>query len=171
MLSVSTPCSLPNDLNWIISETVDSVFEKEKKTRVHKKLARDLWLADVDYRQIEHAFENIFEHAVHAIDEEGDIYLETKNILFDDESLGPVGTGKGKYVRFSMTEPDIGIDEESKIRIFDPYYMSEKLDIGSKSGLAAAYGIIKNHEGSIDVVSDEGKCTTFNVYLPAQASE
>ena len=99
------------------------------------------------------------------------IPIETINILFDDESLRPVGIRKGKYVRFSMTEPDIGIDEESKIRIFDPYYMTEKLDIGSKSGLAAAYGIIKNHEGSIDVVSDEGKSITFNVYLPAQASE
>jgi signal transduction histidine kinase len=128
-------------------------------------------MVEVDYRQIEKAFVNIFEHSVRAMHEGGDLYLETENVLFDEEPPGPIGTDEGRYVRFSMPESNVGIDEESCIRIFDPYYIFGEMDTGSKSGLAAVFGIIKNHEGSIEVSSDIGTGTTFNIYLPAHQSE
>lgn len=61
----------------------------------------------------------------------------------------------------------MGIDKEIQKRIFDPFFTTKEKGRGTGLGLASAYSIIKNHEGSIDVDSEINEGTTFHIYLPA----
>ena len=70
-------------------------------------------------------------------------------------------------MRFSVTDDGVGIDEQHLTRIFDPYFSTKIKDTGSGLGLYVTYGIIKAHNGIIDVTSKLGSGTTFDVYIPA----
>jgi len=73
----------------------------------------------------------------------------------------------GNYVRFSVKDSGAGIEEKNLTKIFDPYFSTKSKDTGSGLGLYVSYGIIKAHNGFIDVSSKLGTGTTFDVYIPA----
>lgn len=63
------------------------------------------------------------------------------------------------------------MDAGIRDRIFDPFFTTRKVGKGTGLGLASSYGIIRNHGGIIDVKSEKGKGSTFDIYLPAVESE
>ncbi|MBL6996703.1 response regulator, partial [Desulfobacula sp.] len=101
----------------------------------------------------------------------GDLYIQTENIILDENFTGPFNVKDGRYVRISITDTGIGIEKEIQPRIFDPFFTTKEIGNGAGLGLASVYGIIKNHRGIINVYSEEGKGTTFNIYLPASGKE
>jgi CheY-like chemotaxis protein len=99
----------------------------------------------------------------------GDIYIETENVTLDDYEVKPYKVRPGNFVRMSIADTGVGMDETTQKRLFEPFFTTKKMGRGTGLGLASVYGIIKNHSGFINVYSKKGQGTTFEIYL--QASE
>ncbi|MFI5236712.1 MAG: ATP-binding protein [Ignavibacteriales bacterium] len=111
---------------------------------------------------------NLCVNAKEAINEKGNIKIIVKNITIDENNIAFLPLlQKGNYVKFSVSDDGVGIDETHLSKIFDPYFSTKVKDSGSGLGLYVSYGIIKAHNGFIDVTSKPGAGTTFDVYIPA----
>jgi two-component system cell cycle sensor histidine kinase/response regulator CckA len=97
----------------------------------------------------------------------GNLDLKTENCVFDTAGPRPVGLVAGRYVKISVSDNGVGMDNQTLERVFEPFFTTKPKSEGTGLGLASVYGIIKNHGGSIHVTSEPGKGTTFTIYLPA----
>jgi two-component system cell cycle sensor histidine kinase/response regulator CckA len=123
----------------------------------------DLWLVEVDEGQINQVISNLIINAVQAMPEGGTIKVQAENIVVWTKDIPSLKDGR--YLKISIKDQGIGIQEKHLHRIFDPYFTTKHR--GSGLGLAVAYSIIKKHYGYIDVKSQLGVGTTFFIYLPA----
>jgi len=111
---------------------------------------------------------NLCVNAKEATNEKGHIRITAKNITIDENNIAFLPLLKtGNYVKFSVEDDGSGIEEQHLTKIFDPYFSTKVKDTGSGLGLYVSYGIIKAHNGIIDVSSKPGTGTTFDVYIPA----
>ncbi len=110
---------------------------------------------------------NLCVNAKEATYEKGTITLSAKNIVIDrSNTINFPLLKEGSYVCFSVSDNGEGIDEKNLSRIFDPYFSTKSKETGSGLGLYVTYGIVKAHNGHIDVSRQVGKGTTFDVYIP-----
>jgi CheY-like chemotaxis protein len=161
----------PTDLNELITSSTVLFGRTKKEISIHRKMQVDLWTVEVDQRQIEQVALNLYVNAWHSMPGGGKLFLETKNVMLDDDFVKPFELGPGKYVEISVTDTGVGMDQTTQKRIFDPFFTTKEMGRGTGLGLASAYGIIKNHSGIINVFSEKGKGASFNIYLPASEKE
>jgi CheY-like chemotaxis protein len=161
----------PSNMNDIIKRTCSMFGRTKKEISIRGQYGKDLWNTEVDRGQMEQVFMNLFVNAWQAMPGGGEIYLETDNILFTDERAFPYAITPGKYVKVTVTDSGIGMDDKTKERIFDPFFTTKEMGRGTGLGLAMVYGIIKGHKGMINVYSEPGKGATFTIYLPASEKE
>ena len=111
---------------------------------------------------------NLCVNAKESIEKSGKIILSGKNITIDKENstFHPLLL-TGNYVWLSVSDTGSGISEENLLRIFDPYFSTKLEKSGSGLGLYVTYGIIKAHNGEVEVSSRVGEGTTFDVFIPA----
>ena len=157
----------PTDLSELVENSVHMFGRTRKDITIFKKYEEKLRPAAVDQSQIEQVLLNILINAWQAMPEGGDLYIQTKNEILYENFVRAYGVAPGKYIKISIRDTGIGMDEKTMNRVFDPFFTTKKKERGTGFGLASAYGIIKNHNGIITVESAKDKGTTFHVYLPA----
>ena len=157
----------PANINDIVEKTCRMFERTKKEISIHKKYDKFLWSAEVDRSQLEQVFMNLYVNAWQAMPGGGEISIETNNFILDDTQSFLYTVKEGKYVRIIVTDTGTVMDESTRERIFDPFFTTKGMGRGSGLGLATVYGIIKGHEGMIDVHSEVGQGTMFTIYLPA----
>ena len=161
----------PTDINEIVDKSSDMFGRTKKEITIHKKNQAHIWTVDVDQSQIEQVILNLYVNAWQAMSGTGELYIQTENVILNDNDVKPYGVTSGKYVKISVTDTGIGINKNIQHRIFDPFFTTKEMSRGTGLGLASAYGIIKGHGGIINVQSTEGEGTTFNIFLPASSKK
>ena len=154
-------------LNQLVEEISNTFGRTRKDISIHRELAKDLFPIEVDQEQIEQVLMNLFVNAGDAMTRGGDLFLKTTNVRGEEIVSKPYDLKPGDYVLLSITDTGIGMDSKTLERVFEPFFTTKELGRGTGLGLASVYGIIKGHNGHIDVESKKGNGTTFKIYLPA----
>ncbi|NVL91275.1 MAG: response regulator [Desulfobacterales bacterium] len=157
----------PTDLNRLTEKGVDMFGRTKKEINIHRKYQKDIWTVEADQTQIEQVLLNLYVNAWQAMPGGGSLYIQTENVTLDENNVTPFEVTPGNYVKLSVADNGIGMDEETQRRIFEPFFTTREMGKGTGMGLASSYGIIKNHAGIINVYSKKNEGTTFNIYLPA----
>ncbi|MCU0848275.1 MAG: response regulator [Spirochaetes bacterium] len=128
-----------------------------------------------DPAQIEQVVLNICVNAMHAMtimrganENQGGCLSVTTNFIYADDFFRtnhPEADAEN-YCIISISDNGVGMDSKTTAKIFDPFFTTKKLNQGTGLGLAMVYNIIKQHKGFIDVYSEQGVGTTFNIFLP-----
>ncbi len=157
-----TPVKETASVSRLIEELSLFVLQGSKSV-CEFSIAEDFWPVDADVSQLRQAISNILINAKQAMPDGGIIRIEADNLVLEEGAGTQVKSGR--YVHISIKDQGVGIAEKDLSKIFDPYFTTKKE--GSGLGLAAAYSIIKKHNGHITVNSLLGAGTTFDIYLPA----
>lgn len=128
---------------------------------------KDLWPIKMDPSQIDQVLVNLCINARDAIAKAGKVIVDTKAISLD-AAYCEVHTGfiPGDYVLLNVCDNGIGMKPEILAHIFEPFFTTKGIGKGTGMGLATVYGIVKQNNGFINIYSEVGIGTTFNIYLP-----
>lgn len=156
-----------SDLNEVVKNTLDMFARAKKEIKIIEKYGDNLWLVDIDRGQIGRVLLNLYVNASDAMPGGGCMYIETENIILSENQVIANEAKQGKYVKITVTDTGIGMDDATIERIFEPFFSTKERGRGTGLGLSSVYGIIKGNGGFIEVASRIGEGTTFSIYFPA----
>ncbi len=146
----------------IIGEDIDMQF----------KPARKLGRIKADPSQLDQILVNLSVNAKEAMPDGGKLIIETQNVHLSPEFCEPHEDAEpGDYVMLAVTDTGCGMDRETQLKIFEPFFSTKGRDQGTGLGLATVYGIVKQNKGLIKVYSEIDIGTTFKVYFPRVMEE
>lgn len=160
-----------SNLNQLVKETADTFNLTRKEIHVHQELDENLLNVKTDQGQIEQVLFNLLVNAADAMPLGGNLFLKTINITHANMINKPYKAAPGNYVLLTVRDTGLGMEKKTLERIFEPFFTTKGLSKGTGLGLASVYGIVKAHGGYIDVLSEKGQGTTFEVSLPAFEKE
>lgn len=158
----------PVSLNEIIGK-VDKLLSRLIGEDIELRVVtakKDLMIM-ADSMQIEQILMNLATNARDAMSDGGVLTIETSREKLDKEFVKMHGYGEaGDYALISVSDTGMGMDEKTREKIFEPFFTTKEVGKGTGLGLSIVYGIVKQHNGYINVYSEVGKGTTFRIYLP-----
>jgi signal transduction histidine kinase len=154
-----------NELSLTTMELLAGQFSSAKvKTRLERAEGLPKVAGDAD--RLQQVLINLLLNAVQAMPDGGQLTVETKSVVRTRPGLE--GSPEQRFVTISVRDNGIGIPEDIREKIFDPFYTTKEGQGGTGLGLAVCSGIVKEHDGWIDVeANNRGGGTVFHVYLPA----
>ena len=160
------PKELIEDVISIVSETFSKSIELESD------IATDIHFVIGDQMQLRQVLLSLCVNARDAMPTGGKLKLGARNFTVDAHFTCSNADAKpGPYVLFEVTDTGIGIPPEIRDRIFEPFFTTKKVGKDRGLGLSTALSIVKSHNGFIEVKSEFGEGSTFQVYLPEMQSQ
>ena len=144
-------------LNRLIGEDVDLLTY----------LDPDAQCIEADRGQLEQVILNLVVNARHAMPEGGKLTIATEKLNVDAYDASQMNDARpGEFICMSVRDTGCGMDENTRKHIFDPFFTTRDKSKGTGLGLSVVYGIVKQHGGWIDVISELGQGTVFRIFLP-----
>jgi signal transduction histidine kinase len=135
-----------------------------ERIRIEVDLAPDTWPTYVDPHQLENAIVNLAVNARDAMDGQGVMRVETRNVKVAANEVGDIRAGD--YVKMSVTDTGCGMPPEVKERAFEPFFTTKPVGKGTGLGLSQIFGFAHQSGGEVGIESEVGKGTTVSIYLP-----
>jgi two-component system cell cycle sensor histidine kinase/response regulator CckA len=157
----------PTDLNELVKKESRMFGRTKKEVTLFEDYDDSLWPVKVDRGQIQQVMLNLYVNAWQAMPGGGSLHIRTRNVILDENNVKPHGLEPGPYVQISVRDTGIGMDRATQQRIFDPFFTTKDQGTGTGLGLASTYSIIKDHSGFVQVFSEKGSGSTFDLFLPA----
>lgn len=161
----------PSDASMLNINTLlqdeKNMLEKVLTVRIKLtlKLSEDLWPVWLDSGDLEDAIVNISINAMHAIDGNGELIIQTSNEVINDSDVKSLQIKAGNYVKLSIVDTGCGMSKETREKIFEPFF-STKGKKGTGLGLSQVYGFVERSNGMIKVYSELGQGSQFSLYFP-----
>jgi PAS domain S-box-containing protein len=159
--------NLLKEIEHIVKETFPNSIKIISVQR-----ASELWTISADPTQIYQVLINLCLNARDAMPDGGILTIAADNQFFDRDYVRKNWEAKvGKYVVITVSDTGCGVPKEIRERIFEPFFTTKGASKGTGLGLSTAIGIVKNHDGFVNVKSEIGKGSQFQVCLPAIDTE
>ncbi|HEY0863548.1 MAG TPA: PAS domain S-box protein [Lacunisphaera sp.] len=157
------PKHLVHEMVKIMSETFP------RNITIAESVPADLWTVEADATQLHQVIMNLCVNARDAMPAGGTLTMEGSNVTLTAgvETTLDAAARPGPYVLLQVRDTGTGIPPEIINRIFDPFFTTKGVGKGTGLGLSTVVGIIRNHGGFVQVHSEPGKGSQFQVYLPA----
>jgi len=157
----------PTDINDLVEKSLEMFGRTKKEITIHTACSEDIRTVEADQGQLHQVLLNLYVNAWQAMPGGGDLYVGTENVVLNVDEVEAFSVKPGPYVKISVRDTGIGMDEPTRQRIFEPFFTTRSMGKGTGLGLASVYGIITNHGGFIQVYSRENEGSIFSIYLPA----
>jgi len=164
-----------------INEVISQYFESREFTsldKAHPKIHFESDLKDTLLNiegssvHLSKIIMNLVTNAVEAMPDGGSVKVATNNIYLDTPIQGYETINEGDYVVISVSDEGIGIADEDKKKIFEPFYSKKKMGrSGTGLGMTIIWGSVGDHNGYIDIQNNKDNGTTFFIYIPATQKE
>ncbi|MDJ0593218.1 MAG: PAS domain S-box protein [Pleurocapsa sp. MO_226.B13] len=153
---------LIEEIGQIIKETFPKTIELEINA------PKNLWTVNADPNQLHQVLMNLAVNARDAMPEGGRLKIAAENFPIDANFARLyLDAHEGSYLLITVSDTGVGIPPEIIDRIFEPFFTTKEIGHGTGLGLSTVIGIVKNHGGFIDVISERQRGTQFKVFLPA----
>jgi PAS domain S-box-containing protein len=150
-----------NELRTMLRRTIP------QSVKIDLDLAQDLWTTSIDVGQLEQLLLNLIVNAADAMPDGGTVLVKTANVELGASAPTESHLTPGPYVRLDVIDTGLGMSKEVVARAFEPFFTTKAQGKGTGLGLATAYGIVQQAEGTISIQSQVAKGTTVSVHLPA----
>ncbi|MBO0863242.1 MAG: response regulator [Chloracidobacterium sp.] len=156
------PARLIKEIIKILTDTMP------KNIEITFSIANDLSSVSGDATQLHQVLMNLCVNARDAMPQGGKLRIEAENVEIDEHyARMNVEAKPGKYVSVSVIDTGVGIPEQNLTKIFDPFFTTKEQGKGTGLGLSTVAGIVRSHDGFVNVYSEIGRGARFKVYLPA----
>ena len=155
------------DLNEVIESVLKGFQHVDKPVALQTNYETTLWTVSADHTQMELVIMNLLLNAWQAISHSGRITIATENVTLPEARAGAHDTHVFNYVKCLISDTGCGINKRVLKRIYEPFFTTKDLSRHRGLGLSSVYGIIKNHNGLIDIESEVDTGTQVSIFLPA----
>lgn len=167
LLNFSRPakvCLKPVSLHEVVENSLRLVEQQLRKQNITlvSDLSAKRYIVEADAEQLNQTLVNFFLNAVHAMEDGGTLTVRTSAAKPSSVRLN--GLSNVPHIQLDVQDTGCGIPADKLDKIFDPFFTTKETGVGL--GLSVSYGIIQEHNGTIDVESEEGKGTVFHVQIP-----
>jgi PAS domain S-box-containing protein len=160
---------VPVNIHRIVAEVAGILGNTvNKNINVRQALSTNPCTVLGDPSMLENALLNLCINARDAMPKGGNLNIATQVAELDEHYVKnhSYKIPTGKYIRISVSDTGQGMSREIQTHLFEPFFTTKEQGRGTGLGLASVYGYVKAHNGSIEVYSEEGQGSTFNIYLP-----